>query len=115
LAECRDHERVGPWGDAEEVSRRTLRLGAGLEQQFSGRAVRGVSFDHVEGLVDGAADDGMEELERILATEEVKPDEGGGGRTQLAFLHAGEGGRVAQLGPVTENRCRAQEDQRVAR
>jgi hypothetical protein len=29
--------------------------------------VRGVSFDHVEGLVDGAANDGVEELERILA------------------------------------------------
>ena len=115
LAERRDHERVGPWGDAEQVPGRTLRRRAGLEQQLSGRAVRGVSFDHIERLVDGAADDGVEELERILATEEVEPNEGGGGRTKLACFHAGERGRVAQLGPVAEDRGRAEEGQRLRR
>ncbi len=75
--------------------------------------MRGVSFDHVERLVDGAADDGVEELERILAPEEVKPNERGGGRTKLACFHAGESGRVAQLGPVAEDRGRAEEGKRL--
>ena len=96
------------------MPRRTLRPGAGLEQQLSGRAVRSVPFDHIERLVDGAADDGVEELERILATEKVEPNEHGGGRTKLACLHAGEGGRVAQLGPVAEDRGRAQKGKRHA-
>ena len=115
LAERRDHERVVLWGDAEQVPRRTLRPRAGLEQQLSGRAVRSVSFDHIERLVDGAADDGVEELERILAPEEVKPNECGGGRTKLACAHAREGGRVAQLGPVAEDRRRAEEGKRFRR
>ncbi len=56
--------------------------------------MRGVSFDHIERLVDGAAHDGMEELERIRATKQVTPNEGGGGRTKLAYFHAGERGRM---------------------
>jgi hypothetical protein len=82
---------------------RTLRRGAGLQQQLRGRAVRGVSFDHVERLVDGAADDGVEELERILPPEQVKPNQCGGGRPKFACFHVGERGHVAQLGPVTED------------
>ena len=115
LAERRDHERVGLWGDAEEVPRRTLRQRAGAEQQLSGRAVRGVSFHDIERLVDGAADDRVEELERILAPQEVKANERGGGRTKLACFHSGESGRVAQLGPVAEDRGRAQEGKRLRR
>ncbi len=115
LAERRDHERVGLRGDAEEVPRRLLRRRAGLEQQLSGQAVGGVSFDHIERLVNCAADDGVEELERILATKEVKPNEGGGGRTKLACFHAGKRGRVAQRGPVAEDRGRAEEGQRLMR
>jgi hypothetical protein len=84
LPERRDHERISLCGHAQQVPRRTLRRGAGLEQQFRGQAVRGVSLDHIERLVDSAADDGVEELRRILATEEVKPDECRGGRTKLA-------------------------------
>jgi hypothetical protein len=113
LAERRDHERVGLRGDAEEVPRRTLRLRAGLEQQFSGRAVGGVSLNHIERLIDGAADDRVEELERIVAAEEVKPNECGGRRTKLACLHAGERGRAAQLGPVAEDRGRAEKGKRL--
>jgi hypothetical protein len=113
LAERRDDERVGPWGNAEEVPRRALRPGAGLEQQFSGRAVGGVSLNHVERLIDGAADDRVEELERILAAEQVKPNECGGRRTKLACLHAGERGRAAQLGPVAEGRGRTKESKRL--
>ena len=75
--------------------------------------MRGASFDHIERLVDGAADDGVEELERILATEEVEPHECRGGRTQLARLDAGESGRVAQLDPVAEDRGRAEERERL--
>ena len=74
---------------------RTLRRGAGLEQQLGCGAVRGVSLDDVERLVDGATDNGMKELERILATEDVEPNECGGGRTELCCLDAGESGRVA--------------------
>ena len=113
LAKRRDHERVGPWGDAEEVPGRTLRRRAGLEQQLSGQAVRGVSFNDIERLVDGGADDGVEELERILAAEEVEPNERGGSRTKLACFHAGESGRVAQLGPVAEDRGGTEEGKRL--
>jgi hypothetical protein len=81
LAENRDHEWIPLRGDSEEVPRSTLRGRAGPEQQLGGQAVRGVSFDHIERVVDGAAHDGMKELDRILATKEVKPNEGGGGRT----------------------------------
>ena len=83
LAKRRDHEPVGLRGDAEQVPRRTLRQRAGLEQQLSGRAVGGVSFHHVQGLVDGAAHDRVKELERILPPKEVKPNEGGRGRPKL--------------------------------
>jgi hypothetical protein len=93
LAERRDHEWVRLWGDAEEVPRCTLRWRASLEQQLGGRAVGGVSFNHIERLVDGGANDGVEELERILPPEEVKPNERGGGRTKLACFHAGESSR----------------------
>ena len=104
----RDHERVGLWGDAKEVPRRTLRRRAGLEQQLSGRAVRGVSFDHVERLVDGAADDRVEELERILAPEEVEPNEAAAaGPSSPASTPARAA--AAQLGPVAEDRGRAEE------
>ena len=85
-------ERSAAWRSVETTNEsargatrrrcRTLRRRAGLEQQFSGRAVRGVSFDHIERLVDSAADDRVEELERIFATEEVKPTECGGCRTR---------------------------------
>ena len=113
LAERRDHERVGLRGYAEKVACRTLRRGAGVEQQLRGQAVRGGSLDHIERLVDGAPDDGVEELERILATEEVEPNECGGGRTELACVHAGKSGRVAQLDPVAEDRGRAEEGERL--
>ena len=96
-----------PWGNAQQVPGRTLRRGAGLEQQFGGRAMRGVSLDHIQRLVDGAADDGVEELERILATEEVEPNEGGGGRAKLTCCQVGERRRVTQLGPVAQDRGRA--------
>jgi hypothetical protein len=115
LAERRDHERVGLWGHAEEVRRRTLSWYAVLLQELSGQAVRSVSFNHIERLVDGPADDGVEELERILAQEEVKPNEGRGGRTKLACPHAGERGRVAQFRPVAEDRRRAEEGKRLRR
>ena len=75
--------------------------------------MRSISFDHIERLVDGPADDGVEELERILAPEEVEPSEYGGGRTKLACFHAGESGRVAQLGAVAEDRGRAEEGKRL--
>ena len=75
----------------------------------------GVSFDHVERLVDGAADDGVEELERILATEEVEPNECGRRRTKLACFHTGERGHVAQFGPVAEDRGGAEEGERLGR
>jgi hypothetical protein len=97
------------------VPRRTLRPGAGLEQELSGQAVRSVSFDHIERLVDGAADDGVKELERILPPEEVKPNERSCGRTKLAGIHAGESRRVAQLGPVAEDRGRMEEGKRLGR
>jgi hypothetical protein len=51
------------------VPRRTLRRGTGVEQQLSGEAMRGISLDHIERLVDGAPDDGVEELQRILPAE----------------------------------------------
>ena len=47
LAERRDYERVRLWGDADEVPRGTLRRRAGLEQQLSGQAMGGVSFNHI--------------------------------------------------------------------
>ena len=97
------------------MPRRTLGLRAGLEEQLSGQAVRSVSFDHIERLVDGAADDGVEELEWILATKEVKPNKGRGGRTQLARFHTGERGGVAQRGPIAEDRGRAEEGKRLLR
>jgi hypothetical protein len=71
--------------------------------------MRGASFDHVECLVDSGTDDGMEELERILTAEEVEPDKCGDGRTELAFVDAGESGCVAQLDSVAEHRGRAEE------
>jgi hypothetical protein len=113
LAERRDHEPVGSWGDAEEVPRRTLRQRAGLQQQFSGRAVRDVSSDHIERLVDSAADNGVEELERILPPQKVKSNERGSGRTKLACFHAGESGHVAQLGPVAQDRGSSEEGKRL--
>jgi hypothetical protein len=73
--------------------------------------VGSTSFNHIERFVDSAADDGVEELERILATEEVEPDECRGGRTNVAGLHAGQSGRVAQLDSVAEDRGRAEEGQ----
>ena len=54
----------------------------------------------------------MEELQRILATEEVKPNQGGGSRTKLTRFHAGKSGRVAQLGSVAEDRRCAEEGER---
>jgi hypothetical protein len=92
-----------------------LRPGAVLEQQLSGRAVCGVSFDDIERLVDGAADDRVGELERILAPEQVEPNEGGRRRTKLARFHAGERGCVAQLGPVAEDRGGTEEGKRLRR
>src|SRR5262249_1190766 len=73
LAERRDHERVGPRSQTDEVARRTLRRTARPKEQFSGRTARGVSLYYVERLVDGAADHRARELERIVATEEVQP------------------------------------------
>ena len=97
------------------MPRRALRRRAGLQQQFGGRAVRSVSFDCIKRLVDGAANDGVEELERILAPQEVKPNECGSGRTKLACFHAGKSGRVAQLGPVAEDRGRTEKGKRLRR
>ncbi len=74
--------------------------------------MRGVTFNHIERLVDGAADDRVEELEWVLAAEEVKADKCGGRRTKLAWFDAGESGRVAQLGPVAEDRGGAEQGKR---
>src|SRR5262249_56455597 len=115
LARRRAQERVGWGGSWEEVPRRILRRGAGVEQQLRGGAMRGVAFDHVERLVDGAADDGVEELQWIPAPEEVEPNECCGSRTKLACFHACKSGRVAQIGPVAEDRARAQEGKRLGR
>ena len=70
--------------------------------------MRGVSLDNVERLVNGAADDRVKELERILAPEEVKSNECGSGRAKFACFDAGESGRVSQLAPVAEDRGRAE-------
>src|SRR5262245_29121374 len=59
------------------------------------------------------ADNGVGELERILATEEVKPDQRRGGWTELAFFQAGESGGMAQLASVAEDRGRAEEGKRL--
>jgi hypothetical protein len=57
----------------------------------------------------------VEELERILAPQQVEPNERGGGRTKLACFHAGERGRVSQLAPVAEDRGRTEEGERLRR
>jgi hypothetical protein len=55
------------------------------------------------------------ELERIVATEEIQPDQHGGSRTKLACIHAGKSGRLAHLRPVAENRRRAEKGERRRR
>ena len=74
---------------------RALGLSAGVEEQFGGPAVGGVPLDDIERLVDGATDDGVEELERIFAAEQVEPYQCGGGGTERICLDACESGRVA--------------------
>jgi hypothetical protein len=95
------------------MPRRNLWQDAALKEQLSRQAVRRISFDHIERLVDRAADDRVKELERILPPEEVKPNEDGRSRTKLACFHAGKRGRVAQLGPVAEDRGRTEERKRL--
>jgi hypothetical protein len=56
------------------VPRRALRQGAGFKQQFSSKPVRGGSLHHIRRLVDGAADDGVKELERSGSIRVVGPD-----------------------------------------
>src|SRR5918994_6358970 len=97
------------------MPRRPLRRCARLEQQLSGQTVRNVPFDHIERLVDSAANDRVKELERILATKEVTLNKYSGGRTQLACSHTGKRGHVAQRGPVAEDRGRAEEGSRIGR
>jgi hypothetical protein len=76
------------------VRTRALRHDTCIEQQFSGQPVRSVSFHYIERLVNGAADDRVEKLERILPAEEVKANERGGGRTELVCFDSCEGGRT---------------------
>ena len=112
-AQRRDHEPVGPRGDAQQVPRHTLRRRAGPDQQLGGRAVRGVSLHHVERLVDRAPNHRVEELQRILTPQQVEPNQYGRRRAKLARLHTGQRRRVAQLGPVAEDRGRPQHGQRL--
>ena len=74
-------------------ARRALR-GAGVEEQF-GPAVGGVPLDDIERLVDGATDDGVEELERIFAAEQVEPYQCGGGGTSASASTPARAARVA--------------------
>jgi len=94
------------------VPRRTLRRGTGLEQRLSGQAVRDVAFNHIERLVHGAVDDGVEELERILAPQQVTPNEDRGRRAKLDCFHARKSARVTQLALVAEDRRRAEQANR---
>src|SRR5262245_39275859 len=95
------------------MDRRILRRGAGSKQQLRSFAVSCGPLDHVECLVDGSSYDRVEELDRIGATEEVEPNERGGGRPELAFLYTCERGGGAQFAPVAEDRGRAEEGERV--
>jgi hypothetical protein len=97
----------------EQVAPRTLWRRAGVEQQFGGLAVGRIAFDDIERLVHGATDDRVEELERVLTTQQVEPDECGRGGTKLARLHAPESGRVPQLDSVSEYRRGAKEGERL--
>jgi hypothetical protein len=73
-AQRRHHKRVSLRGHPKQVPRRALRQGAGFKQQFSSKPVRGGSLHHIRRLVDGAADDGVKELERSGSIRVVGPD-----------------------------------------
>src|SRR5262245_34337318 len=74
--------------------------------------MRSPSLDHIQRLVDGAADDRVGELQRVFAPEEVKPNECGGSRTKLTGCHASKSCRVPQLDAVAQDRGRAEQGKR---
>ena len=103
-AERVDHERVGAAVDEHQVRRGLLGRHAGLEPQLGGAAVAVAARDRVEVLVDRAAHDRVEELDRVVADEQVGAQQHArrvrGGRVVEAREHAG----LAQLGAVAEDR-----------
>ena len=91
------------------MGRRLLRQGACREQQLRSTAVRAHLPNCTHLFVDDGAHEGMEELDRVLTSEEVYENERmrclAGGHS----LEAGKCGDVSELSPVAQDRSSANE------
>jgi hypothetical protein len=102
------HKRMGKGivaarQEHEQVRRDRLAGGAAALKQLSGPAVGGLSFGGRDRVIDGAADQRVDERERVLAGEHVDPTESVCDFARLSLRQRRELRRARQPRPVPEH------------
>jgi hypothetical protein len=88
----------------QQVRGNALRVRSGLCEQARGPRVQARSLERCQRLVDGSADERMDETERGLRPKHVDPREIGCRRRCLLLAQVGQRGRMVRVDVLTEDR-----------
>ena len=97
------------------MSGHALRDGVPLDEQIGGPTMEQGTLDGRHVLVDGGADDGVRERQRIALREQVGADQRRRGRSRARHVELGELRREPDVGSVTDDRGGANERARIVR
>src|SRR5439155_9214629 len=99
-----DHESVRAWGRVQKLRRHLLARRTAAGEDLCGLRMVTLTLSRREPVVDGSANDRVDEGERQLATDDVRPAERRGGVRRKVLIETGESGRGVKLDVVAENR-----------
>ena len=104
-----DHKRIARGNRPDEIRRRLLQPRATLEKNLGRPTMGARPLVSAHLLEHSSTDDRVRELDRVLVPQQVGADERARRRQRGFRVEAAERGGERQLGPVTENRCRAEQ------
>ena len=107
--ERRDDELIAGRNRADEVGRGLLGERTAIEQQLGGAAMGACALVGAHALEDAAADHRMDELDRVLVAEEIRPNERAGRRQRRRRVGPSECSGERKLRSVAEYRRCAQQ------